>query len=256
METKAELAKAIIKVMQEVIGIDKSMTVGTGQMSYKGVPDQEVKKIIGDAMARNGLTMLPIDIEAKMQVSRWTEEYQGAEKQKQSVFTEVHTKYLLLHESGESQIISGYGHGVDSQDKGAGKATTYALKYALLYSFLVPTGKIDDADATHSDNIENPKKNEAKKQLTNPQAMELLKGCKTLDVLKKTFTSLTKGMQIEMETFKNELKVKLSTPLPYLHENSNDFTKMKSHIQSGGTMDEVEASFMVSDTVRELLLTQ
>lgn len=157
MENKSSLAKAIIAVMKEVKGIDKSMTVGTGQSSYKGVPDQEVKKIIGDAMAKNGLTMLPIDVEAKTEVSRWEETYQGQVKQKQSVFTEVHTKYLLLHESGESQIISGYGHGVDSQDKGAGKATTYALKYALLYSFLVPTGKIDDADTTHSDQHESPK---------------------------------------------------------------------------------------------------
>lgn len=255
METKAELAKAIIKVMQEVKGIDKSMTVGTGQMSYKGVPDQEVKKIIGDAMARNGLTVLPVDIDAKTQVNRWTEEYQGAEKQKQSVFTEVHTKYLLLHESGESQVISGYGHGVDSQDKGAGKATTYALKYALLYSFLVPTGKIDDADTIHSEEIKAPQQNLAKKQLTNPQAMTLLKGAKTLEILKQTFLSFTPAMQIEMETFKNELKVKLSTEKPYLNENSADFTKMKAHIHSGGTIDEVESRFQVSDTIRELLLT-
>lgn len=150
----SKLAKAIIAVMKEVKGIDKSMTIGVGNGSYKGVPDQEVKKIIGDAMAKHGLTMLPIDVQAKTEVSRWEETYQGSTKQKQSVFTEVTTKYLLLHESGESQVISGYGHGVDSQDKGAGKATTYALKYALLYSFLVPTGKIDDADTTHSNDAE------------------------------------------------------------------------------------------------------
>ena len=47
----------------------------------------------------------------------------------------------------------GYGHGIDSQDKAPGKATTYALKYALLYTFMVATGKIDDADSTHSDDI-------------------------------------------------------------------------------------------------------
>jgi len=45
---------------------------------------------------------------------------------------------------------------VDSQDKGAGKATTYALKYALLYTFLIPTGKIDDADNSHSDETPAP----------------------------------------------------------------------------------------------------
>ena len=154
---KSNLASAIIKVMQDVKGIEKSMTIGSGQNSYKGVPDQEVKKVIGESMAKNGLCILPLDTDAKTQIDRWEgADYNGKPQMKQSVFTEVTTKYLLMHTSGESQVISGYGHGIDSQDKGAGKATTYALKYALLYTFLVPTGKIDDADATHSDKIETP----------------------------------------------------------------------------------------------------
>jgi hypothetical protein len=145
------LIKAVIAVMNEVKGIEKSMTVGNGQNSYKGVPDKEVKKIIGSAMAKNGLCILPIAIKPTIKIERWEEPgYNKEIKQKQSVFTEVVSTYLLMHESGESQEICGYGHGVDSQDKGAGKATTYALKYALLYSFLVPTGDIDDADIVHS----------------------------------------------------------------------------------------------------------
>lgn len=158
METKANIAKAIIAVMKAVVGIEKSLNVGTGTMSYKGVSDQEVKKTVGDAMEKNGLCILPIGVEAKTQIDRWEEttvwDGKPSTKQKQQVFTEVKTRYLLLHESGESIEIEGYGHGVDSQDKSAGKATTYALKYALLYTFLVPTGKIDDADKHASDEIE------------------------------------------------------------------------------------------------------
>lgn len=159
METNGQeqIAAAIIAVMKAVKGIDKTMTVGTGNSSYKGVPDQEVKKIIGEAMAKHGLAILPIGVQAKTEVSRWTEtSSQYGEKQKQSVFTEVNTRYMLLHESGQSIILEGYGHGVDAQDKGAGKATTYALKYTLLYSFLVPTGKIDDADVQHSNDMDAP----------------------------------------------------------------------------------------------------
>jgi hypothetical protein len=149
------LIKAVIAVMNEVKGIEKSMTVGNGQNSYKGVPDKEVKKIIGSAMAKHGLCILPTGIKPTIKIERWEEPgYNKEIKQKQSVFTEVVSTYLLMHESGESQEICGYGHGVDSQDKGAGKATTYALKYALLYSFLVPTGDIDDADIVHSQNYD------------------------------------------------------------------------------------------------------
>jgi hypothetical protein len=155
MENK-EITKAILAVMRSVKGIDKTLTVGTGASSYKGVSDKDVKNIIGEAMEKNGLCILPIGVEAKTQVDRWVENTNYGEKTKQNVLTEVKTKYLLLHESGESIEVEGYGHGVDSQDKSAGKATTYALKYALLYMFLVPTGTIDDADVKHSEEIPVP----------------------------------------------------------------------------------------------------
>ena len=157
MENK-NLFKAVLSVMDEVKGIDKTMSVGEGKMQYKGVSDKEVKKKIGLSMQKNGLVLLPISIEPKTTIERYEEQTQYGNKVKQSVFTEVRTKYLLCHESGESIELAGYGQGVDSQDKSAGKATTYALKYTLLYSFLVPTGTIDDADNTHSNDIKIPSK--------------------------------------------------------------------------------------------------
>lgn len=159
METKSELAKAVLAVMQEVKGIEKNTNVGSGTNTYKGVADQDVKKIIGEAMQKHGLCLLPIGVRPRTEVNILTETYNNNTKQKQSVFTEATTQYLLLHKSGESQVLTGYGHGVDSQDKGAGKATTYALKYTLLYTFLVPTGKIDDADNTHSEQVDGRRAN-------------------------------------------------------------------------------------------------
>ena len=194
------LALSVLKVMEEVKGIEKSMKVGSGNMQYNGVPDQQVKIIIGESMARNGLSILPIDVEPKTTVSRWEETTNYGTKQKQSVFTEVKTKYLLLHESGESQVLSGYGHGVDSQDKGAGKATTYALKYTLLYTFLVPTGKIDDADNTHSNDVKEP-------QRQNPSV--LLNNCKTQNELKEVFLSLNSIEQKNNVALKDKLKLTL-----------------------------------------------
>jgi hypothetical protein len=175
METKANLAKAIISVIRAVKGVDKGVSVGTGLMSYKGVSDEDVKRAIRNEMAEAGLCIIPIGIDAKTRVDRWDETttYNGTTqtKQKQQVFTEAKTRYLLLHESGESVELEGYGQGVDSQDKSAGKATTYALKYTLLYMFLIPTGKIDDSDSTHSDDNEAPKKPEPKPE---PKSMSVI----------------------------------------------------------------------------------
>lgn len=144
-----EISKAIVKVMQEVKGMEKNSKVGSGNYGYNGTKDQDVKEVFNDALSKNGLSMLPIDVKANTEVSRWEENG----RTKQSIFTEVETKYLLLHTSGESIELAGYGHGVDTQDKGAGKATTYALKNCLLYTFLTPVGKIEDADTTHSNDI-------------------------------------------------------------------------------------------------------
>lgn len=191
METK-NLITAIIKVMQSVKGIEKTATIGTGNNSYKGVPDQEVKKIIGESMAANGLCIIPISVKPTLRIDRWETTYNGQPQQKQQVFTEVETKYLLMHESGESIEISGYGHGIDTQDKSAGKATTYALKYALLYMFLVPTGKIDDADNTHSNNIETPPQQKpmlTEKMTAFVKAKQLIsEGTKTIEDIKHTYT--------------------------------------------------------------------
>lgn len=154
MENKANLAKAVIQVMQAVKGIEKNTTVGSGDYGYKGVTDKDVKHEFNKALSDAGLCILPIDIDDTIELTRT--ESNG--KPKLQVFTKVITRYLLLHESGESQVITGYGHGIDNGDKAAGKATTYALKNALLYAFLTPTGTIDDTDATHSDEYEHTAK--------------------------------------------------------------------------------------------------
>jgi len=164
-----EITKAILAVMKAVKSIDKDSTIGAGKNSYKGVSDKAVKQIIGQEMQKNGLIIIPTSVEPKTTVDRYEVDGNYGKQMKQSVFTEVITKYTLYHTSGESIEISGYGHGVDNQDKGAGKATTYALKYALLYIFLVPTGNIDDTDNTHSNEIKTPKQ-----ELVTPAQVKLI----------------------------------------------------------------------------------
>jgi hypothetical protein len=187
------LAQAVISVMKEVKGMEKNSKVGTGNSAYDGTKDQDVKEVFNDVMARNGLCILPIGISEETHIDRWEEEDQWskttpkATKTKQSVFTKVTTKYLLLHESGESQELSGYGHGIDPQDKGAGKATTYALKNTLLYTFLTPVGKMDDTDLTHSKDIIQPPKTQTKQKLADDTYQKALKSTK-VDVLKDALT--------------------------------------------------------------------
>jgi hypothetical protein len=204
-ESKTEIAKAIINVMKAVKGMEKNSRVGGNTASaYNGTKDQDVKEVFNEALAKNGLCILPIGIEEETQLDRWEVEYNGQKQTKQSVFTKVKTKYLLLHESGQSIELAGYGHGIDTQDKGAGKATTYALKNCLLYSFLTPVGKIDDTETTHSEEIKTPPKKEI--------------------------------------------------PKPYLNEDSDAFKKAKKYIEDGGSIEDIEKKYMVSEAVQLMLL--
>lgn len=179
-EKPKTLTTAILQVMNEVKSVEKNLNVGVGKSSYKGVSDKDVKQVIQPAMVRAGLVIIPVNIEPTLKIDRWTEQTNYGEKQKQQIFSEVKVTFELIHESGESRKIVGYGHGIDSQDKSAGKATTYALKYALLYTFLIPTGQIDDTDNDHSENKDVPKQ---KQTLTDEQFN------KALDAIKKgTYT--------------------------------------------------------------------
>lgn len=157
-----EIAQAINAVMDEVNWVAKNMTVWTWTNSYKWVSDKDVKQAIRESMIKNWLSILPNWVTSKIQIDRWEEVDQYSKstpkdmKTKQSIFTEVETKYILLHTSWEFIELAWYGQWVDTQDKWAGKATTYALKNTLLNMFLIPTWV--DTDDTHSDDLPIPKK--------------------------------------------------------------------------------------------------
>lgn len=227
-----ELAQAVIAVMKEVKGMEKNSRVGgNSKAAYNGTKDQDVKEVFNEALANNGLCMIPFDIQEETQIDRWEEVDQWSKttpkamKQKQSVFTKAVVKYNLIHESGQFIEVCGYGHGVDPQDKGAGKATTYAMKNALLYTFLTPVGKIDDAETTHSNDIEVPSQQptpmskpiQAKPQKKvvekdSPQFLQLVKwiaeGEGTIEKAKASYSI--------SEDVENELKEKIQALEPII----------------------------------------
>jgi hypothetical protein len=206
-EQPLNIYTAMVNVMNEVKNIDKSLTVGDGKASYKGVADKDVKMIIGQSMAKNGLVCFPISIEPTVKIERWneTQTYNGQqyEKVKQSIFTEVLAKFKIVHAlTGDSIEIVGYGHGVDTQDKSAGKATTYALKNALLYSFLVPTGAIDDTDKTHSNDIEAPQIS-SKVPLNDNQFIRAIKAVQNNEITKDDLIKDYQLTETQLNTLNN-----------------------------------------------------
>jgi hypothetical protein len=132
----SELAKAVVAVMGEVHAVPE-----TGQnkfQNYKYASDTDLLKALQPAMARAGLCLLP------MVVASTVSKHSATAKEGEQWRTDMTTTYRLLHVSGEYIDIQTVGCGVDGADKGAYKAATGCLKYALRQLFLVPTG--DDAE--------------------------------------------------------------------------------------------------------------
>lgn len=63
----------------------------------------------------------------------------------------VSLKFVNIDKPDDCIVIdcAGFGHGIDPQDKGPGKAMSYAYKYALLKVFALETG--DDPERDHID---------------------------------------------------------------------------------------------------------
>ena len=155
------ISKALIKVQQTVQNLEKNSRVGRGFNAYDGTKMFDVMQAFNSAMSDNGLNILTIDVKDDIRIERW--EDNG--RIRQQIFCSVKTKYLLLHTSGETLELCGYGHGIDSQDKASAKALTYALKNTLINTFLTPVGKIEDTDSTHSDDIPVPQPKATAKKL-------------------------------------------------------------------------------------------
>ena len=240
-----EITQALVSAMEMIDGVEKSMVVGTGSNAYRAVSDKDVKLKVRAALRANGLVIVPIGVKDEVTIERWTEDTQYGPKTKQQVFTKVTTKYLILHTSGESIEAESYGHGIDTQDKSSGKALTYAAKSLVLALFQIPTGDIEDTDATHSDDLQTPAATATKTtpgaKKTIPKAREvakLLRACKTLDELKDTFEQLTASEKTNFKFVKDEMKVKLSPPE---EPSATAITDKEAELRSAGDLDTLAA---------------
>jgi len=114
--------------------------------------------------------------------------------------------------------VHAFGYGVDAQDKGPGKAMSYAVKYALLKALGLETG--DDAD---HDSIDHVKSDPAIPQFNAPAAAQRIKDklnkCKTLQDLKEVWVAelpaiadvkdVEPALEIQIVNLKEKLKGEL-----------------------------------------------
>jgi hypothetical protein len=167
MAEKLNLWQKINAVMKDVEYLSKDDKVSTGATgSYKAISEEKVTTVVGGALRKYGLVIIPVEQEHFRNDETVKDKY-GNEKVNR--LTTVNVKYRIINIDNpvEFEIIASSGTGVDTQDKGVGKAMTYAFKYALLRTFAIPTGEDPDKvsseewDSKLSDKKEDTKKSKS-----------------------------------------------------------------------------------------------
>lgn len=137
-------------VSNEIMSLEKDMMVGKGAYAYKAVSDFSVTKAVKEAEKKYGIISIPARQEmVESQVIKTVDN--GKEKITYSFLVKMTVLFINTENPEEKIEIESFGHGLDSGDKGTGKASTYARKYALLNAYKIATGEDPDADASPKD---------------------------------------------------------------------------------------------------------
>lgn len=162
--------EAIIEVMGKVGYVQKKKSKDGG-LKYAYAGEAALIEALRPAMLESGITFHCSSIRDHQ---RKTE---GAKCFTTALFT-----FMFTHAPSKTSIeASALGEGYDGLDKGAYKAMTGALKYALRQTFIIETG--DDPDKTQEEPA--PVKQPQKKDLSAPlaQYIERLKERTTIEAI-------------------------------------------------------------------------
>lgn len=136
---KRSLVRKLVEVMSSVGGIPKNGH--NSHFNYDFVTESDVMDAVRSELAKRCVLIVPSVVESK--------ELPVGEKG-QRIFT-LRMRFTAMDgESGETFSWEMYGQGADSQDKGAYKATTGAMKYGIMKLILASTGDDPEHERANS----------------------------------------------------------------------------------------------------------
>jgi hypothetical protein len=138
---RMNLYEKIQAVSVAIINIEKNSNVG-GQ--YKAVADADVIAAVKANEKEFRLISIPFKQEITRDENIATTTSKGKAILMHSITIKMTTKIVDLDKPEDFELIESVGYGWDSGDKGSGKASTYARKYALLNAYKIITGEDPD----------------------------------------------------------------------------------------------------------------
>lgn len=126
------IEEKMFNVMANVDKIIKDMDISFNKASYKGISHDQVTEIIRAQLIKQRL----------LSIVRVTNHIQDGNRTE----VDIEVEFRDIDEPDKSIIVPGFGYGIDTQDKGPGKAISYAVKYIYLKTFCLLTGDDPERD--------------------------------------------------------------------------------------------------------------
>ena len=151
-------------ITAELQTVAKNLTVQqTKTSSYKAVSERDILDAVKPLEEKHGVYSYPVSREIlESNLLESESDYGGKVTKKTTFMTRIKTVYRFVNVDMPDEFIetTTFAEGIDTQDKGSGKAMTYADKYALMKAYKISTG--DDPDQTASEETNYSKKQTAK----------------------------------------------------------------------------------------------
>lgn len=170
MESQLNIYQRLLKITEELKTVEKNLSVQvTKNNSYKAVGERDVLDAVKPLEAKYGVYSYAYDrkIIDNGELTSTRKDFQTGEvKELKQLYMRLEVVYRFVNVDNPEEFveIKTYGDGIDSGDKAAGKAMTYADKYALLKAYKISTG--EDPDQEPSDELKSYKDEKAsQKQL-------------------------------------------------------------------------------------------
>ena len=147
-------------ITAELQTVAKNLTVQASKTSsYKAVSERDILDAVKPLEIKHGVYSYPISREVLesnlLENEKTFKDSKGSETITKSTtfMTRIKTVYRFVSIDYPEEYIetTTFAEGIDSQDKGSGKAMTYADKYALMKAYKISTG--EDPDQTASEDV-------------------------------------------------------------------------------------------------------
>ena len=144
----------MLNITNEIASVNKNLTVGEGKSKYKAVGEADVFKAVKELEFKHKVYSYPVNREI-IESTMYTTSNQYGEKN--NIFSRIKTTYRFVNVENPDEYIEiiSYAEGIDTQDKGAGKAMTYSDKYALMKAYKIITGEDPDQNPSQEEKVTN-----------------------------------------------------------------------------------------------------